>query len=309
MRKKITYTILMLSLLWLSTFTGCSIRKLALTKVSDALAGDGGTVFSGDNDPELVKDALPFALKMYESLLQQLPQDDNLLIATGKAFCMYSYAFIQSSADTMSDINIELKIQTLDRAKKMYLRSLSYLLRAFEVRHPGFRAQLDSNNIEAAIAMTTEADTTLLYWSGNAWLAAYSIEPTDSRIGVHISKPVAFMHRVLELNERYGRGSIHDFFISWYGNLPVSMGGDEEKIQKHFTRSLALSGGTRAGTYVSMATATHGGKKDSELFKDLLHKALAIDIDVSVSDRLANILSQRKAQWLLDHIDNYFLLP
>jgi len=50
--------------------SGCSIKKMAMNMVGNALTGDGGTVFLSDNDPELVGDALPFAIKMYESLTE-----------------------------------------------------------------------------------------------------------------------------------------------------------------------------------------------------------------------------------------------
>jgi predicted anti-sigma-YlaC factor YlaD len=48
-------------------------------------------------------------------------------------------------------------------------------------------------------------------------------------------------------------------------------------------------------------------KQDYKLFKDLLHKALAVDPDAVPEWRLANILAQEKAQWLLDHSAEFFL--
>ena len=52
----------------------CSIKKLAMNQVANALTGSSSsTVFTGDNDPELVGDALPFAIKMYESLMNANP--------------------------------------------------------------------------------------------------------------------------------------------------------------------------------------------------------------------------------------------
>ena len=38
---------------------GCSIKRTAVNMMGDALAG-GGTVFSSDDDPELVAAAVPF---------------------------------------------------------------------------------------------------------------------------------------------------------------------------------------------------------------------------------------------------------
>jgi predicted anti-sigma-YlaC factor YlaD len=64
----------------------------------------------------------------------------------------------------------------------------------------------------------------------------------------------------------------------------------------------------KASPYVALATSVCVAEQDIGKFKELLNKALAIDIEARPQHRLANILTQRKARWLLDHIDNYFLL-
>ena len=52
---------------------GCSIQKMASKSVADSLT-KGPDVFGTDNDPELVRDALPFGLKTMEMLLQSQPR-------------------------------------------------------------------------------------------------------------------------------------------------------------------------------------------------------------------------------------------
>jgi predicted anti-sigma-YlaC factor YlaD len=42
-------------------------------------------------------------------------------------------------------------------------------------------------------------------------------------------------------------------------------------------------------------------------FQSLLHRALEIDLDAAPDDRLANTLSRRRAGWLLDHTEDYFI--
>src|SRR5262245_34325609 len=77
---------------------GCSIRRIAVNKLGDALAG-GGTTFATDDDPELVKAAVPFSLKLMESLLEENPSHRGLLQASASGFTQYSYAFVQQDAD------------------------------------------------------------------------------------------------------------------------------------------------------------------------------------------------------------------
>jgi len=42
-------------------------------------------------------------------------------------------------------------------------------------------------------------------------------------------------------------------------------------------------------------------------FKSMLEKALAVDVEADQDNRLANIVAQRRAKWLLDHVKDLFL--
>jgi hypothetical protein len=58
----------------LAASVACSFNKIAMNKVAGMLsAPSGSNVFTQDNDPDLVGDALPFAIKLYESLLASVP--------------------------------------------------------------------------------------------------------------------------------------------------------------------------------------------------------------------------------------------
>src|SRR3954467_15509575 len=79
---------------------GCSIRHYALNKAADALAQSGRT-FSSDDDPDLIKSAAPFSLKLMESILAEDPRHTGLLTAAASGFTQYAYAFVQEDADEM----------------------------------------------------------------------------------------------------------------------------------------------------------------------------------------------------------------
>src|SRR5258708_10138229 len=80
----------------------CSIKRIAVNKLGNALAS-GGTTFTSDEDPELVRDALPFSLKLIESLLAESPRHRGLLFAASSGFTPYAYAFVQQEADELED--------------------------------------------------------------------------------------------------------------------------------------------------------------------------------------------------------------
>ena len=69
-------TILLVMLVILGS--GCSVRRYAINKIGDALAS-GGSTYESDDDIQLVGDALPFGLKLIESLLAESPNHQGLL--------------------------------------------------------------------------------------------------------------------------------------------------------------------------------------------------------------------------------------
>ena len=62
----------------LAVAPGCSLKTMAVKTVANTLS-DTGDVFTRDDDPELVREATPFALKLYESLLESAPTHDQAI--------------------------------------------------------------------------------------------------------------------------------------------------------------------------------------------------------------------------------------
>ena len=287
--------------------SSCSLKQLAIDTVIDALSSGGGTTITGDDDPQLIAEALPFTLKLYEILLAQSPGNEGLLLTTGSGFVMYANAFIQAPSDRLPDDEYERRNAMRVRAKRMYLRGRDYVLDALELRHTGFREAALTGDISVFLEQTDEEDVPFLYWCSAGWFGAISIDSFDMKLGMTRENAIALMNRALEIDETWSDGSIHEFFISYYGSLPVMLGGSEEKARYHFERTIEISGGKRAGAYVSLATAVSIKNQDVDEFRDLLDKALAIETD-DPENRLVTIITQEKARWLLDNIDNFFLV-
>jgi TRAP transporter T-component len=74
----------LLALALLPWLPGCSLKRLAVNKVGNALAGSGST-FASDDDPDLVKAAVPFSVKPMENLLAENPNHKGLLLASASA--------------------------------------------------------------------------------------------------------------------------------------------------------------------------------------------------------------------------------
>jgi len=300
------FIILTLCCLFLNS---CSVSKLAMNMISDALTGEGSSeVFTGDNDPQLVGDAIPFAIKMYEALLSQNPTHQGLINMTGSMFVMYANAFVQGPAEMLPQSQYQERQEAVDRSKKLYLRGLNLLYRGLELKYPGFSTAFKNETMPQLLAKTKKEDVPALYWSAAAGLSAYSLNPFDLDLGVRIMEFYSLVERAYELNPDYSHGALDDFFLLFHASVPDGMGSDKSKIEHHFQKALEKSSFLSASPYVSYAQAVCIPSQNYDKFKEVLNKALEIDIDASPSDRLVNIISQRKARHLLNTASGLFIL-
>ncbi|GHU65246.1 hypothetical protein FACS189447_03840 [Spirochaetia bacterium] len=298
----------------LPLFSACSINKMVMNKVSDALTGSGSSdVFTGDSDPQLVGDAIPFAIKMYESLLAQNPEHLGLLTTTGSLFVMYANAFVQGPADMMGLDQFDEREAQKERAKKLYIRGTEILYRALDKKYPGDKktpkfseATVENGTLAPILKKMKKDDVALLYWSVAGGLSAYAIDVFDFDLGVRIPEMTAMITRAYELDPDFNNGAIDEFYILFYSALPEMLGGNKELAEAHYKKALEKTKGQSAGTYVSYAQSVCVPAQDYDTFKLNLEKALEVDADVDPANRLVNIINQRKARYMLDEAYNYF---
>lgn len=285
--------------------TGCSIRMMAINSMGNALSSGSSSTFASDNDPDLIRDAVPFALKTMESLLEESPRHRGLLTAAASGFTQYGYAFVQQEADFVEAQDLDRATQMRARAKKLYLRAAEYGLRGLELDLPGFRERLAADP-DAALAGARNKHVPLLYWTGAAWAAALAVDVNDAELSVRQTAIEKMMQRALTLDESWERGSLHDFFLAWEAGH-ASAGGSMAKAREHFARSVRLSDGQLLSPYVALAESVAINENNRKEFETLLNQALAIDISKSPGQRLVNVINQRRARWLLSRIDDLFV--
>jgi len=283
--------------------TGCSvIKKAAIKNVASTLSGSGDS-FASDNDPELIRGAIPFALKTYESLLESVPKHEPLLIAACSGFTQYAFAFVQTDADVLGEAHHEESKALRERAVKLYIRGKDYCVRGLDARFKGIEAKLQKDP-EAALKQADKKDVPLLYWTAASWGAALS---ASMRPDLTIDFPIvrALIERALALDEGWGNGSLHETMIT-IESLGEALGGSETRAREHFARAVELQKGQSAGPYVALAMGISVTKQDRAEFEKLLNQALAVDPDKVPVLRLQNLITQRRARALLDHIDTLF---
>ena len=292
----------LLAAILLST-SACSIRRFAVNKIGDALAS-GGSTYAEDEDLLLVGAALPFGLKLIEGLLAESPKHKALLVTACEGFTIYSYVYVHEQASRAAEEDLARARQIRERARRLYLRARRYGLRRLEISHPGISERLAQDPV-AALSRMKKKHVPTLYWNALALGLAVTVSKNDAEMLAQLPEVEAFLDRALELDESWNEGALHAFQVTLAGARPGSP--DFQEIRSHFDRALELSDGMQAGLFVSYAEAVSIPRQDAEEFKALLERALRIDPDEHKSVRLVNLVAQKRARWLLEHIDDLIL--
>ncbi len=286
---------------------GCSIERFATNRIADTLAASG-TTYSSDDDPELVGAALPFSLKLMESVLAETPEHRNLLAAACAAFTQYAYAFVQQEGDALALEDTDRAWEAWNRARRLDLRARDYGLRGLDVAHPGFSAELRADRA-AAVARAGKEEVDLLYWTAVSWAAAVALGKDDPALVADLALVSALIDRSLAVDEGWDRGAIHSFLITYSMARPDALGDRVANARAHFDRAIALSQGKAAGPHVSWAEAVCLEQEDRTCFAQAIAAAMQIDPEGDPPTRLANTVMQRRASWLAFHLDQLILPP
>ena len=284
--------------------SACSLKQMAVNTVASTLA-ESGTTFTSDEDLQLVGDAIPFALKFYESILESTPKHLALLLATCSSFTQYAYAYVETDAETLPRSRSTESQAIRDRALKLYLRARGYCFRAINVRFGAGSTDALLVKPETVVAKAKREDVPLLYWMAASWGSAISLGLDKPEVAIDLPIVRVLAERALALDEKWGKGSVHELFVTLDG-LPEVLGGNPARAREHFNRAVELQKGLSPGPYVSLATGVAVATQNRAEFERLLKMALAIDPDKDPSTRLVTLVMQKRARLLLDRIDEQF---
>jgi predicted anti-sigma-YlaC factor YlaD len=296
--------VLLLSMSAITLLGSCSIRKFVAGGVANSLSS-GPDVFSSEDDPELVRDAVPFGLKTMESLLEVVPKHKGLLLALTRGFTQYAYAFVQMDADHIEPADYARATELRDRARRLFVRARDYGLRRMALDYKGIAEQLEADPAAAAKRFRKQ-DVPVMFWTAAAWGSAINLGKDQPELVANLPAVRALIERAVALDEGYEGGSLHEALILLEA-LPEAMGGSPQRARQHFDRAIALTGGERPGPFVTFAQSVSVMTQNRAEFRDLLEKAIAIDPNRIPAQRLQTIVTQRRARELLERQDDLFL--
>ncbi len=285
---------------------GCSVKNFAIKEIASSLAEGSGSAFAQEADIEFAGEAIPFSLKLVESLLAAQPDNPDLLLAAASGFTQYAKGWVEGPANFIEAEDFFAAQRQYERAANFYLRAYDFGLNGLEANHPGFSAAFASDPI-GATAQLTAADIDLVYWTATALGSAISLSRTNPELLAQLPAVNALADRALVLNPEWGLGAIHELLVTLKSSGtgdPVAM---EQAVRRHYHEAVRASGGAAASAHVSLAEAISIQNQNRAEFEGLLQSAIAVDADAFPDNRLSILVAQRRAQWLLERVDDLFL--
>ena len=277
--------------------SGCVTKLLA-----NALSGP--STLTSDDDPELIRDAAPFGLKLMETVLQREPNDVPLLTSLAEGYTAYAVAFVMEDAGLASlEGHLQDEKRLSLRARKLLLRARGYALRGLEIRHPGITAKLESlRDLDKAVEALTREDVPLAYWAAASWALAISVSRSDMALVAQLPAPGALVRRAIALDESWGEGSLHAFQVSYLSN---SSGEPSKEVRAAFDRAVELSRSERLGDFIAWAEGPLVAAQRRADFVSTLEKVRDSTVQ-NPKYNLANVIARRRAEALLAHVDELF---
>ncbi len=299
-----TVRLILLSSLLLFTSSCSLIKNAAIASLMNSFGGID-KIYLTENDPELVRESMPTNLKLMELMIQQSPDNADLLLSTSQAFTIYGYAFVMRDAELAMSVDVQESMRITRRARKLLRRAKGYAFRALEVKYPGFSDAYNAEP-EKTLLKVGKENVPLLYWTAAAWGSLISASKDVPAAIIELPNVGYLLERALALDESFDNGALHELMFSYALSRPGGGSDAEVEAISHYERALELSQGKRASVFVSYAESICVTKQDRGQFISLLDRALAVDVDEDPSSRLANILTQERARWLKGRVDELF---
>ncbi|MCK7518266.1 MAG: TRAP transporter TatT component family protein [Ignavibacteriales bacterium] len=266
-------------------------------------------VFTSDNDPDFVGDALPFAIKLYETLARLAPRARRPAPPHRQPLRHVRQRLRRDARrhDARGGARDE-GISPRPGQEPLPARPGHPVQVASKRRTPGIRATAQGAPIRRGHGPVRQGRRAapLLDRRSAGWRPSPSI-PWTWTLGQTVPQTRAMIERVAALEPGYGKGALDAFFVGYYGSLPGYHRRRPGQGPRAFRQGPGRRREVRHLALLSLATTVCVNEQNAAEFKRLLGEVLAFDPESSPPNRLVNILNQRKARWYLAHIDDFFI--
>lgn len=271
----------------LAELSGCSY--LVSSATDDFSARLKQTILA-QNDPEIVRDALPAFLLVMETSAAGNDDDENLLFANANLYTAY----------------LSLLPDDSPRKARLSRKGLDFALRGVCIHSERWCdiQQKPATDMQSLLAASGADDIDSLYSLAATWSAWIQANKNDWNAVAQLAQVKQIMEKVIALDETHQQGNAHLYLAVMESLIPETLGGKPDAAKQHFQRAQELSPDNLMSKTLY---AKHYARMvfDRDLHDNLLKTVLAAQT-AAPGLTLINTLAQQQAQQLLDSANDYF---
>ena len=238
------------------------------------------------------RESLEKALEKWHAAVESNPKDYETFVKLS-----HGYYFL-------SDAHIRFEGTEKDMMET-YQKGVDMAEMALVILSPEFKEKVKTGtNVEKAVEVIGIEGAPAMYWFSTN-LGKFAVLKGFSTIVFWKDTVKAVMQRVLDLDETFYYAAPHRYFGAFYAKAPAFAGGDIEKSKIHFDKAMELSP-EYLSTKVLYAEFYATKSQDRDLYEKALKEVIEADISGNEDILPENKAEQRKAQKLLDEIDENF---
>lgn len=285
-------TLIFFFLCLLFLFSACLPNKKLTVGATAMLLEEVARASSKQSDLRILREGMPAYLMLIDGMIQAWPDNEQLLIAASQSYSSFASLFVED--------------QDKEYANLLYGRGKQYALKSLEMR--GFKEPLQRpfDEFKEGLNRLGKKDVPYIFWTATCWANWIRLNLDSMEALSELPRVETMMQRVLDIDEGFYYGGPHLFMGIWFASRPKMAGGDLKKAQGHFLKALDLGQGKFLMAYVYYANYYARKMMDKDLFNSTLQKVLETPADISPDLTLLNTVAKKKAQELLNRVEEYF---
>jgi hypothetical protein len=270
---------------------GCSLKKMAVWQVADLMKG-GFPAYMKETDPLLVRDAMPANLKLMDAMLENDPQNPDLLLLACQGYAAYAFLFVEE--------------ENPSRAKNLYIRAQQYGLLLLGQRGLMPERLFDLAAWDQKLVGAVKKDVPAIFWTAFAWGGRIQVDRESPQSLADLPLVLRLVEQAQALDSSYWFAGPDTFLGFYNGSLPKMLGGKPDIAKAHFESALAITQRKFLMTQVMFARSYAVQVQDRDFFNVLLNEVIRTSGDELPEAALSNAVAREKAARLLQKTDELF---
>ncbi len=285
------WMVMILVVLTFAALSACSVRKLAVSQVTDIMQ-TGHAAYLKDDDPVLVRNSMAANLKFIEAFLENDPGNPDLLLLASQGFSAHAFMFIEPENPA--------------RAMGLYSRGEKYGLKLLSQSGLVPENPFDLDQWSAILTRAEKKDVPALFWTAFAWGGRIQLDRESPAALADMPFVIRIVEEAASLDPAYWFAGPETFLGFYHGSVPVPLGGRPELSKMHFERALALTHRQSYMIQVLYARSYAVQVQDRKLFESLLAEVMAATGSTLPETTLSNVIAKERAVRLLEQENDYF---